>query len=312
MGMRAGNSDSDVLRNESGKFVGIVFGADYCAEHEWGIGRIHNRLGIKDDESVFGIERRRVTVSQDIMHFHSDKYNMLAMFDDFTAQRHQKDIREKGLPNLVIRGSYPFNYLTIRKIYKDPETGKRIKMRNDPDWEFSSAWCDGEFAILASTEKLGEEIHDLYKQLGEGNVACWLGGAGENPFARNSLCLGIIDRVDQANLDMMKSYDEEHYRLKQEDKKTGLRDKIKAQGEPYEKSLSFDANPKGSTGLQAKWAKDIHRDGYPLSEASTYKVVYCIHPVAKDGSEGGWYTVEEIEHWLDSDGPLTQPKAAAT
>jgi hypothetical protein len=34
--MRRGNK-AEILRNEAGLFMGVNLGADYCAEHEWGV-----------------------------------------------------------------------------------------------------------------------------------------------------------------------------------------------------------------------------------------------------------------------------------
>ena len=49
--MRAGFNNAEVLFHE-GEFVGVNLGADYCSEHEWGIGKIKQAFGISDKPIV--------------------------------------------------------------------------------------------------------------------------------------------------------------------------------------------------------------------------------------------------------------------
>jgi hypothetical protein len=48
------------LENENKEMIGINLGADFTAEHEWGIEDLYRTLGVSNDESVMGIERYRV------------------------------------------------------------------------------------------------------------------------------------------------------------------------------------------------------------------------------------------------------------
>jgi len=54
--------DSEFLTSDNGEIVGINFGADHCAEHEWGIKGIKQSFKLNDEETIFGINKRSVTV----------------------------------------------------------------------------------------------------------------------------------------------------------------------------------------------------------------------------------------------------------
>jgi len=67
--MRRGNDPSFWV--EDGQVLGINLGADFTAEHEWGIARIRESLRIRnpEDDTVLGIDRRAVTqVPDKIIH----------------------------------------------------------------------------------------------------------------------------------------------------------------------------------------------------------------------------------------------------
>ena len=44
------------------KIIAVNLGADYCAEHEWGIGGISNRLGISPQKSFLGIKSPKIGI----------------------------------------------------------------------------------------------------------------------------------------------------------------------------------------------------------------------------------------------------------
>lgn len=58
--MRRGN-DNGWLLDDEGKLIGISLGADFTAEHEWGIKDIQAGFGISSDLKIFGIARRLVS-----------------------------------------------------------------------------------------------------------------------------------------------------------------------------------------------------------------------------------------------------------
>ena len=57
--MRRAEYNTEWLMDDT-QFIGVNLGAAFVSEHEWGYGVLQKLLGINDDKSVFGIERRRV------------------------------------------------------------------------------------------------------------------------------------------------------------------------------------------------------------------------------------------------------------
>ena len=51
-----------ILINSIDKNKGINLGADFCAEHEWGILRLSDYLGVNSSLSNFGIGRKKLLV----------------------------------------------------------------------------------------------------------------------------------------------------------------------------------------------------------------------------------------------------------
>lgn len=53
------NARNAKVMNIDGQFVGFDLGADYCAEHEWGIKGIRREFKLNDN--LIGIDKRMVT-----------------------------------------------------------------------------------------------------------------------------------------------------------------------------------------------------------------------------------------------------------
>jgi hypothetical protein len=58
--MRKAFNNFSIIK-DSNTFYGISLGFDYCAEHEWGIEDMRNKLGIIKDSKKLGIENRIIT-----------------------------------------------------------------------------------------------------------------------------------------------------------------------------------------------------------------------------------------------------------
>ena len=57
--------NSQFIFNEDGTFVGLNLGADYCAEHEWGIRDLEDTFGI--NRNLVGIKSRTIQKLPDSM-----------------------------------------------------------------------------------------------------------------------------------------------------------------------------------------------------------------------------------------------------
>ena len=60
--MRTGHLNKGWIKNDDGEVIGIALGADFCAEHEWGIPSIRNSFKMKD--KALGLERWKIRESR--------------------------------------------------------------------------------------------------------------------------------------------------------------------------------------------------------------------------------------------------------
>ena len=56
----------NIIYNKNNEFVGVNLGADFCAEHEWGIQRMCTRLGVANNSITVGVDRRKITKGESV------------------------------------------------------------------------------------------------------------------------------------------------------------------------------------------------------------------------------------------------------
>lgn len=133
----------------------------------------------------------------------------------------------------------------------------------------------------------------------------WLGGGGI--FENAGLCLAIIDRVASASKKQMADADNDKKKLLEAAEKTGIRKRIEKAREDYRKMAEVETgrrcyDPKFDYfALTPKWK-------FP-SDKTKYKVVFWLNPTHQDKVNYGWFTVEELDLWLENKGPI--PKCTA-
>lgn len=174
--MRQGNKPQFLMNGS--EMIGVNLGADFCSEHEWGIKDIRRAFGLKEDESIMGIERRRVTTFPD-----ATKFALLKTKEHWT---------------LIFR-SYGHNEI------KEFNDSQLHRWRDAP---MTAAWSEGDFAVrvfggVDDRSKLW--LEELYHALIEGGAAIWLGGGWA--FQNAGLTIAIIDRIPQESLDQMRDSD---------------------------------------------------------------------------------------------------------
>jgi len=73
--MRKGSLDLAIYKDENGNLQGVSLGFDFCAEHEWGIKTLRNKLGM--DDNIIGIDRYLPTKGElTPFEFNSDNHSI--------------------------------------------------------------------------------------------------------------------------------------------------------------------------------------------------------------------------------------------
>ena len=277
--------------------VGVSLGADHCAEHEWGIGPLNEMLGIchtlgfgkrRDPETgPCGIERYTVgashSVEEDIFSFASD--HNYAFFLCWRPWK-KDDSDFSNLTQTVKKGGWLFRECQPKRDWTAP-----LK-RESPiaeDWEFSSAWHDSGFILLAP-KKYENRVKELYEAALRHDLAVWIGPGG--PFSNGGLTLAIVSKIAQKHLDSMKEADEAAARLRKLFRESGIEQRLKEAGKKY-----FACSP-------SMVPEDEKRE-------TKYKIICWLNPQDQEDNHYGWYTIEDLDLWAQGEGPVIENAEAA-
>lgn len=212
--MRQGNENGIIL-NEQGQIVAVNLGADYCAEHEWGIRRIQIKFGFGLNDSHFGLERRKITKSSTELLWVPE-----VKFEYFVRPRSRKLLKFAGL----------FYDGYNDSIEKAADCVKRTAYAS-PEKDLISLWCESEFCVMAHKPEQIAQLQEVYNAFASNDIAIWRGGG--HVFKNAGLCIAIASRLSQEVLDNWKKGDEEQYQLTRDVEKTGIESKLKEANKGY-------------------------------------------------------------------------------
>lgn len=232
--MRTGYKNG-LLFGTNDEVVAVNLGADYCAEHEWGIKGLKRDFGLSDDESKFGIVRRAATqVPKSFEWYHgvTGKGKTATKFAGFWSP---PTWSQKPEP-------YNVNFYGDGKLY--------------------TAWDEKEFAVFSNDPDTLVHLKEIFDAFHENpiNVAIWLGGGGV--FQNAGLAIAIKSRLEPEVLQAWHKTDKERYEIKEEVLKTGIEDRLKQAKRGYyalsprreaDGSLVFWLNPTEQNSNKAGW-----------------------------------------------------------
>lgn len=268
---------SQWLISDKNVFMGINLGSDYCAEHEWGIDNLKSLMGVPTDtQGIYGIERRRCK---------SPNTKCLALK------------MEKNICNLIAVSEWQMNYFLEKDIDKHYQ---ELYFRGNS--EMTTAWDEGSFAIRVKGEDNIKKLKTVYENLTVGKCAIWLGGGGV--FQNAGLCIAIIDLLPKESLDVMQKADIDREKLKDAAKATGILQKIEEANESFRKMREVET---GRACYEKKWGFFALSPSWANKEArkkTKYPVVFWLNPQDQQNNNYGWFTVEELNQWLQGKGPI--------
>jgi len=146
------------------------------------------------------------------------------------------------------------------------------------------------------------------KHLRKKDIAICFAGKN-NPFANNGLCIIIVSKIPKQITDQMYEADESYFNLCVEDEKTGINDRLKKRVEKWQKEnegkSSWDCPHWNYMALNPRF---IDPKDTKTLENTKYPIMYWLSPEHQDINNYGWYTVEQLDEWIDLKGPIVEKK----
>lgn len=286
--MRRGYN-SELIKDEQGQLLGFNLGADYCAEHEWGIDKIKSSFGIDVDsseksfakwwekillvttKSALGVDKRLITKCPELV-FGSYKLSM-------------RDYRVKGskpkkhlIYYIGFKSYYSSSFTKEELFERDIKSGIYSITENENVWGW---WSEDDF-MVASTDK--QAIEDLYQAFQILDVTISVGGG--NVFQNGGLHLVIKSRISQETINEVYQQDLDNLNLKKAASSTGIYEKLEKAG-------------KGFYALSPRW-----------KDAEKKEVVFWLNPQEQKENNSGWYTISDLEDWIKGVGKIPKEKVS--
>lgn len=194
--MRRGNNPQMIVSDGS-KFLGVSLGADYAAEHEWGIREIMDAFDLNADPAVFGIDRRIIR-------------RVPEEFEDFSLGK-----------------TWGFSYMPYGKL------GEYVTPRGELNGVgLRGAWDNRSFGVVSDVTTAKKNLRTLYKEFRKKNgVITMVSGSGiiSNP----GLCLAIADRIPENVRNIWLDADTMRYEALSAMKDSGIEELLKAHVKSY-------------------------------------------------------------------------------
>lgn len=260
--------NSKILRN-NGKFIGFNLGADYCAEHEW---------GIKELSEAFALCPKNL-------------YDKVLGFDRYKANKVPPVVREVIYQRRKVK--YISLFVSSMGFYDYYDDAKIRPILPYPiersDGEFTNAeWDSKSFAITVPYRER-EYIHILKKAIEESNVSLFFPSMN-NPFGRAGLCVVITNEIpEEMKQETLEKHQDEN-KLLEAAMKTGIAEILEKAGKKW-------------YALRPIWSETFQNHS-----ATKYSVVFLLNPMEQNKYNSGWFTVEELKLWAKDKGPVLKSK----
>lgn len=251
----------------------ISLGFDFCAEHEYGIKPLQRGFRV-DEKAGPGLARRQSNASADQIH------NAL-WFKDFPRAT-------KTMP-AETRLMIDFDPSDHRE---DAFHSRKDGIANRGSSLIATAWSQSGFIIRAFTPEDRAFVNELHEAILAGDLA--IGHGPAEAFGRSPLALAIPSRMPDALKQKIMDEDIAHDKLISAAGRTGIADRLNSAG------LNYYA-------LMPQWTdffkSVVGREGKP-SDDTEHPVIFFLNPDHKAVNKSGWFTVEELDQWIEGEGPV--------
>jgi hypothetical protein len=271
-----------LLKTDSDTAYGFYAEADFCAEHEHGLGRLYRDMGCADS-TVEGIGRYQP--SEEVAS--SGRFPVLS-----TGRFWNRD--DKGRKKTVTRA-----LLASREVNPDymPEGGYAPRGSSQATTWFS----EHGFLVMAQDVETESLINSLHHHAGTRDIAVFMGGGGFNAFSRGGIVIVIPSLVPIEHLESLRASHANARLLEEAAGRTGIRERITEKQQATMCGRWLMDSPYHLYGIKPDWAKSIKSRGEGDAIVTEHEVIFWIN-----SGRGiyGWYTVEELDKWLDGSGPV--------
>ena len=291
--MKAAGNDTRIARDKDGKPWAVFLAADYTAEHEMGIDTILREMNIDPQGTM--VEGRSMTAGIN--------------FAERSAQVTRTYYLEGSKPS---KKTSKVSYLALHEF--SIATTKECQFSLDRyklDTEITAAWGEREFKLAAWEDDAKEFLADLKVAGAKADLTVWAGNVRDqvaNPFSRSGVIIAITSRMPAEAREEIDKSDSETQRLKEAVEKTGIKELIQAKKDALQ---SWGYGP-AYHALAPKWAESIRtiqRDDKEVTLSTKHPVVFFLNPARQKEFNHGWFTVEELEQWLEGEGPVIKKTA---
>ena len=286
--MRRGYN-SELIKDEQGQLLGFNLGADYCAEHEWGIDKIKRSFGIDvyssekpfarwwekillvTTKSALGVDKRLITKCPELV---KGEYKI--------SIKDYKQPKSKPVKHTIYYiGFKDYYYSSAAKEERFEEEIKRGVYSVSETENVWGWWSEGDF-MVASTDK--QAIEDLYQAFQVLDVTISVGGG--NVFQNGGLHFVIKSRISQEVIDDVYQKDLDNLNLKKAASSTGIYEKLEKAGKHF-------------FALSPRW-----------KDAEKKEIVFWLNPQEQHANNSGWYTISDLEDWIKGVGKIPKEKVS--
>jgi hypothetical protein len=279
--MRRGR-DGSIWRDEiTGKAIALNLGADYCAEHEWGIKGINNTLGIvKQDEidlrssavdkileylklkspAKVGIDARTMTLEYEPVN------NLESEGIELTSGYGKEQTTHTMWSFAIVKGwrKTNFNFENVRENYYNPEREELV-----------GHWSEDSACVFIEDKSIIEDFVEAFKRK---DITIWLGGGG--PFQNGGLVIAIASRLPEDFRKHQADLNLNNFELTKAAAKTGIHEILRKADCRY-------------YALSPRWKDDSKKE-----------VLFWLNPLEQDTNNYGWYGVDDLKLWAKGEGPI--------
>ena len=275
----------EILKTEAGEFYGFVFGA---SEARPNIDSLCLTLGIPIAGPLGGLDRRRMaeSVGPEVI---------LSGEGDVTSQR---EVPMKRNPSRTrwaeVTERVRLLCVSRENTWRGGSDSRldnllRLYGTNYENREVTGAWDEGGFILIAHSDHAKEMLAELENGLRSGDFAVWIDDSN-NRVRHGGLTVAMASRVPLTEQESMERKDRDQAELKAAAADTGIEQRLKAAGKKWH-------------ALKPSWAGDLHD--------TAHKVIFFLNPADQRIYEHGWFTVEQLDAWIEGHGPVLKSASAA-
>ncbi|NTF18243.1 hypothetical protein G6L37_07470 [Agrobacterium rubi] len=277
-----------LLRTESGLIYGIYSEADFCAEHEDGLGRLYRDMGC-GDASIEGIERYQPSATAvELGHFPFLGKNKFWFRDDEDKKK------------WVTRATF-----SSRENASMPDGGYIPSSSRDATVYFS----ENGFLVVSRSDEVDAFLKVLTDHALKRDIAVFMGGFGNsNPFNRGGLVIVIPSLASAEDKETLRAAHENTRLLEVAATRTGIRERVAAKVAATKGASGWAYNsPYNLYAISPSWSETIKSRGDGDILKTAHDVIFFLN---NGRGIHGWYTVEELDEWLDGHGKVLEDEKA--